>query len=54
MRPTVDTYKMLEAETGLFSGVTPKKEFVKDVFGGHYETTSVPDYYYAPDTHFGS
>lgn len=53
MRPTTDTYRLMEQETGLISGVTGKKvqspgsSFIQ-------EETNIPEYYGAPPTHSNS
>lgn len=51
MRPTVDTYRQMERETGLSSNVRPKK---KHLFGDYFEETNVPDYHTGPATHSNS
>lgn len=51
MRPTVDTYRQMERETGLPSNVRPKK---KHLFGDYFEETNIPDYHTGPATHSNS
>jgi hypothetical protein len=51
MRPTIDTYRQMERETGLFSNVRPKKKYL---FGDYFEETNIPDYHTGPATHSNS
>ena len=53
MRPTTDTYRLMEQETGLRSGVTGKK--VQSPWSSFIqEETNIPEYYHAPPTHSNS
>ena len=55
MRPTVDTYRQMEMETGLPSRVTGKPARPYRGMGDHFvEETNIPSYYHAPTSHSGS